>query len=79
MLGVAASPTPINLPSQLPSNVCWCRSTPTSWHCINPASHTLGIAWCPEQKNTIGQLVQALLLLHGVLDRDTMKNHVEYL
>jgi hypothetical protein len=38
-----------------------------------------GIAWCPEQKYSIGQLIQALLLLHGVLDRDSMRNHVEYL
>jgi hypothetical protein len=39
-----------------------------------------GIAWCPEQKHSIGQLIQALLLLHGVLDRDSMRNHhVEYL
>lgn len=38
-----------------------------------------GIAWCPEQKHSIGQLIQALLLLHGVLDRDAMRNHVEYL
>jgi hypothetical protein len=38
-----------------------------------------GIAWCPEQKYSIGQLIQALLLLHGVLDREAMRNHVEYL
>jgi hypothetical protein len=38
-----------------------------------------GIAWCPEQKYGIGQLIQALLLVHGVLDRDAMRNHVEYL
>jgi hypothetical protein len=38
-----------------------------------------GIAWCPEQKHSIGQLIQALLLLHGVLDRDAMRNHVEFL
>jgi hypothetical protein len=38
-----------------------------------------GIAWCPEQKYGIGQLIQALLLVHGVLDRDAMLNHVEYL
>jgi hypothetical protein len=38
-----------------------------------------GIAWCQEQKYAIGQLIQALLLLHGVLDRDAMRNHVEYL
>jgi hypothetical protein len=38
-----------------------------------------GIAWCPEQKYGIGPLIQALLLLHGILDRDAMRNHVEYL
>lgn len=38
-----------------------------------------GIAWCPEQKYEIGQLIQVLQLLHGVLDADEMKNHVEYL
>jgi predicted nuclease of predicted toxin-antitoxin system len=38
-----------------------------------------GIAWCQEQKYSIGQLIQALLLLHGILDRDAMRNHVEYL
>lgn len=38
-----------------------------------------GIAWCPEQKYSIGQLIQAILLLHGVLDRESMRNHVEYL
>lgn len=38
-----------------------------------------GIAWCPERKYSIGQLIQALLLLHGVLDRASMNGHVEYL
>ena len=38
-----------------------------------------GIAWCPEQKYSIGQLIQMLLLLHGVADRDSMRNHLEYL
>src|ERR1700676_490837 len=38
-----------------------------------------GIAWCPAMKYRIGQLVQMLLLLHGVHDRETMRNHVEYL
>jgi hypothetical protein len=37
-----------------------------------------GIAWCPEQKYGVGQLIQALLLVHGVLDADAMRNHVEY-
>ncbi len=38
-----------------------------------------GIAWCPERKHNIGGLVQALLLLHGVLNSDEMRNHLEYL
>lgn len=38
-----------------------------------------GIAWCPATKHSIGRLIQALLLLHGVLDQDAMRNHVEYL
>jgi hypothetical protein len=38
-----------------------------------------GIAWCPEQKHGIGELIKALLLVHGVLDRDSMRNHIEYL
>jgi hypothetical protein len=38
-----------------------------------------GIAWCPATKYTVGPLVHALLLLHGVLDRDAMQNQVEYL
>ena len=38
-----------------------------------------GIAWCPEQKYSIGQLIQMLLLLHGVADRECMRNHLEYL
>jgi predicted nuclease of predicted toxin-antitoxin system len=38
-----------------------------------------GIAWCPATKYSIGHLIQALLLVHGVLDSDDMRNHVEYL
>lgn len=38
-----------------------------------------GIAWCQEQKYSIGQLIQALLLVHGALHREDMQNHVEYL
>ena len=40
--------------------------------------HT-GIAWTPASKYRIGQLVHMLVLLHAVLDRDAMKDHVEYL
>lgn len=38
-----------------------------------------GIAWCQEQKYSIGQLIQVLLLMHGVLDGESMRNHIEYL
>jgi len=38
-----------------------------------------GIAWCPQQKYGIGMLIQLLELLHGVSDRDQMRNRVEYL
>lgn len=38
-----------------------------------------GIAWCPEKKYGIGQLIRALLLLHGVLTRNSMRGHVEFL
>jgi Domain of unknown function (DUF5615) len=38
-----------------------------------------GIAWCPQQKYGIGMLIQLLQLLHGVADRDQMRNRVEYL
>lgn len=38
-----------------------------------------GIAWCPAQKHSIGKMIQAVLLVHGVLDRESMRNHVEYL
>lgn len=38
-----------------------------------------GIAWCPAQKYSVGQLIQALLLVHGILASESMRNHVEYL
>lgn len=38
-----------------------------------------GIVWCPERKYSVGQLVRALALVHAVLDREAMKNHVEFL
>jgi predicted nuclease of predicted toxin-antitoxin system len=43
------------------------------------AAQHAGIAWCPATKYRIGQLVQMLVLLHGTTDRDSMRNHVEYL
>jgi predicted nuclease of predicted toxin-antitoxin system len=38
-----------------------------------------GIAWCSARKYGIGELIQALLLLRGVLDREDMRNHLECL
>jgi hypothetical protein len=38
-----------------------------------------GVAWCPQEKYGIGMLVQLLELLHDIADRDSMRNHVEYL
>ncbi len=38
-----------------------------------------GIVWCPQQKYGIGMLIELLSLLHGVTDRDSMRNRVEYL
>jgi len=38
-----------------------------------------GIAWCGSTKYSIGQLINSLLLVHGILTRDEMRNHVEYL
>jgi hypothetical protein len=41
--------------------------------------HHAGIAWCPQRKYKTAGLIQALLLLHGVIDRSDMRNHVEHL
>lgn len=38
-----------------------------------------GITWCRATKYTTSQLLQSLLLVHAVLSRDEMRNHVEYL
>ena len=38
-----------------------------------------GIAWCPAAKYRTGQLVRMLVLLHSLVERDAMTNHVEYL
>jgi hypothetical protein len=45
---------------------------------LSGAEHA-GIAWCPARKYGIGALIQALLLLHGVLTGEAMRNHLEYL
>jgi predicted nuclease of predicted toxin-antitoxin system len=41
-------------------------------------SHT-GIAWCHPSDYSVGQLIDALVLVHGAMTVDEMVNHVEYL
>jgi len=38
-----------------------------------------GIAYCHATKYSQGQLLQVLLMLHGVMDRGSMQSHVEFL
>lgn len=38
-----------------------------------------GIAWCPQRKYRIGELVRVLLLLHMTVNSEMMRNHVEHL
>jgi predicted nuclease of predicted toxin-antitoxin system len=40
-----------------------------------------GIAWgeATKYQNLVGALIRILVLMHGVLDRDDMRNRVEYL
>ena len=38
-----------------------------------------GIAYAPATKYSVGQLIYALLLVHGVLTPEDMRNHVEFL
>ena len=38
-----------------------------------------GIAWCSATKYSIGELINALLLVYFVMSADEMLNHVEYL
>jgi hypothetical protein len=52
----------------------------TDYLALHPAGvpHA-GIAWTPQQKYGIRVLIQLLELLHGIADRDRMRNRVEYL
>ena len=45
----------------------------------NAGTPHAGIAWCLSAKYRLGALIQMLILLHGVSDRDSMKTRVEYL
>lgn len=38
-----------------------------------------GITFCYSTKYPSGALLQALLIIHGVMDSESMRNHVEYL
>jgi hypothetical protein len=40
-----------------------------------------GVAWgdATKYRNLVGPLINMLMLLHGVLERDDMRNRVEYL
>lgn len=42
-------------------------------------AHHAGIVWCPATKYSIGELIRALVLVHLVLDRSDMRDHIEYL
>ena len=47
---------------------------------LNAAGVThAGIAWCPALKYSIGQVIAALVLVHGAMTPDEMLNRVEYL
>src|SRR4051794_25074241 len=37
-----------------------------------------GIAWFPATRYSIGELIRHLVLLHTVMDRDAMRNHVDH-
>ena len=38
-----------------------------------------GIAYCKPQTRSIKQIIQGLLLIHGVLSPEDMLNHIEFL
>jgi predicted nuclease of predicted toxin-antitoxin system len=38
-----------------------------------------GIAWCRATKYSIGEMINALLLVYFLMSDDEMRNHVEYL
>ncbi len=38
-----------------------------------------GVAYCHPTKYSAAQLLQILVVLHGVMDQEEMRNHVEFL
>jgi len=38
-----------------------------------------GIVYCRQHTLSIGELLRGLVLIHAVLDRETMRQHVEFL
>lgn len=43
------------------------------------ATNHYGVAYCHATKYSPSQLLQLLIVLHGVMDSDEMRNHVEFL
>lgn len=43
------------------------------------ATDHYGVAYCHATKYSPNQLLQLLVVLHGVMDSDEMRNHVEFL
>ena len=48
-------------------------------HIIAESDDHAGVAFCHKGRLTLGQIIDGLALIHGVLTADDMKGHVEYL
>jgi len=47
---------------------------------INQSSIThAGIAYCPQQSKSIGQIIRGLLLIWEILEPEEMYNHIEFI
>src|SRR4051794_13228878 len=42
------------------------------------ATHA-GVAYCAQGTRTLGQIIETLLLIHGVLTADDMRDHIEFM
>ncbi len=47
-------------------------------HASGSIAHA-GIAYCKPQTRSVKQIIQGLLLIHGVLSPEEMLNHIEFL
>lgn len=43
------------------------------------AATPAGIAYCAQGTRTLGQIVETLLLIHGVLTAEDMRDHIEFM